>query len=250
MGNGSYVSCIIPPESWYPGFEEGSVPSPRFERLDPAKQQALLDAARAEFAQYGYEASSYNRIIANSGLSKGSFYYYFHGKDDLYFTVVKDATARFSEAIGDFADVKSVEEFWAECTRLYRRLFHFGLQNPILVGVLKSIIDLRPGQMADEMLRTMMVKDVDWYRGVIRQGQALGAVRTDLPVDLLLAFLFALFQAKGRWSLHQWLQFGPVDVEQNITIMIDVFRRVATPIEPHHNTLKESQSAVAARDTT
>jgi AcrR family transcriptional regulator len=235
---GSFSSFILHPSSVYNPLtpvgslikrRSGALPSPRFERLDPEKRSALMEAARAEFAEHGFEASSYNRIIANSGVSKGSFYYYFHGKEDLYLTVVRDAVARFSQAVGDPNGVSTVEEFWLECARLYRRLFEFGLQNPTLVGVLKSIIDLRPGQMADDMIRQMMVKDVEWYRAMIRRGQEIGAVRTDLPLDLLLAFLFALFEAKGRWSLHQWLQFAPVDVEQNVRIMIDVFRRVATP---------------------
>jgi AcrR family transcriptional regulator len=208
------------------------VPSPRFEKLDAAKREELLEAARAEFAVYGFEASSYNRIIANSGVSKGSFYYYFNGKEDLYLTVFADAAKRFSEAIGDAEEATTVEEYWAECARLYRRLFEFGLNNPLLVGVLKSVVDLRPGQMARDLVRQLMVKDVEWYKGIIRRGQDLGAVRTDIPLDLLIGFLFSLLEAKGRWGLHRWLNYGPVDVQENVDIMIDVFRRVATPNEP------------------
>ncbi len=213
------------------------MPTPRFEKLEPDKQKELLDAARTEFAQYGYEASSYNRIISNSGLSKGSFYYYFNGKDDLYLTVVGDAIGRFSEAVGDPEHVSTVEEFWSECGRLYRRLFEFGLSNPTMVGVLISIIELRAGPMADEMMQRLMVKDVEWYRRIIIRGQEIAAVRTDLPQGLLITFLFALFQAKGRWSLRHWPEYDSMDVERNVRIMIDIFRRVATPPSEPDQTL-------------
>jgi AcrR family transcriptional regulator len=224
------------------------VPSPRFDKLDAAKREALLEAARAEFAVYGFEASSYNRIIANSGVSKGSFYYYFNGKEDLYLTVVQDAIARFSEALGDPADVASVEEFWTECARLYRRLLEFGIQNPALVGVLKSMVDLRPGPMAEELLQKMMVKDVEWYSSMIRRGQELGAVRTDLPLDLLLAFLYGLMEGKSRWGLHRWPEYGPLDIEQNVEIMVDVFRRVATPLESIETHLLDANQETVSRE--
>ncbi len=208
------------------------MPSPRFENLDAGKREVLLEAARGEFAEYGFEGSSYNRIIANSGLSKGSFYYYFHGKEDLYLTVAQDATAKFSAAVGDPGEIHNVEEFWAECARMYTRLLQFGQENPSLVGVLKSMLDLRPTPMAEELMTRFVVKDAEWYLGMIQRGQELGAIRTDLPMELLLALVFAFFQAKGRVGLHRWLDYGPMDIEENANIMIDLFRRVAAPARP------------------
>ena len=43
------------------------MPLPRFEKLDPARQEAILAAARAEFARLGFEEASLNRIIAGAG---------------------------------------------------------------------------------------------------------------------------------------------------------------------------------------
>ncbi len=208
------------------------MPSPRFGRLDSDKRETLLAAARAEFAEYGFEASSYNRIIANSGLSKGSFYYYFDGKDDLYLTVVQDAVARFSEAVGDPGEANTVDEFWAECGKLYRQLLSFGIKYPALVGVLRSLANLRTGQAADDLMKQFMVKDTEWYSGLILRGQQLGAIREDLPLDLLLGFLYALIQAKARWGLHRWPQYGPAEIEEHVALMVDVFRRIATPAPP------------------
>ncbi|MBN1343319.1 MAG: TetR/AcrR family transcriptional regulator [Phycisphaerae bacterium] len=205
------------------------MPSPRFERLDPVKRDAILEAARQEFAAHGFERASCNRIIAQAGLSKGSFYYYFHSKDDLYLTVAKDAISRFSLAIGDPARIASVDEFWAECARLYRRLLEFGQKNPLLVGLFESMVELRPGEMTEELMQQLVVKDAEWYGAMILRGQALGAVRTDLPLDVLMAFLYALFQAKSRLGVRRWLEYGPEEIESNADMMIDVFRRIATP---------------------
>ena len=47
-------------------------------------KEKLLIAAREEFAANGYKAASVNRIIAETGLSKGTFYHYFADKRALY----------------------------------------------------------------------------------------------------------------------------------------------------------------------
>src|SRR5512145_519809 len=60
------------------------MPKQTFLNLPEEKRQAVIDAAMDEFADYGFEASSINRIVANSGISKGSFYQYFEDKMDVF----------------------------------------------------------------------------------------------------------------------------------------------------------------------
>ncbi len=44
----------------------------------------LLKSALNEFSSYSYDEASLNRIISNSGISKGSFYYRFSNKYEIY----------------------------------------------------------------------------------------------------------------------------------------------------------------------
>ncbi len=60
------------------------MPRPPFFRLDPDRQAAVVSASMKEFAEHGYRGASTNHIAAESGVSKGSLFYYFEGKDDLY----------------------------------------------------------------------------------------------------------------------------------------------------------------------
>jgi AcrR family transcriptional regulator len=55
-----------------------------FLNLPEEKRKTITNAAIDEFAEYGFEASSINRIVANSGISKGSFYQYFEDKMDVF----------------------------------------------------------------------------------------------------------------------------------------------------------------------
>ena len=67
------------------------MPRPRFERLDSEKREHILEVAAREFVSHGYRGASLNHIIESLGLSKGSFYYYFDDKADLFATVVQSA---------------------------------------------------------------------------------------------------------------------------------------------------------------
>lgn len=52
--------------------------------LPEEKRNTVINAAIDEFAEYGLENASTNRIVANSGISKGSFYQYFEDKQDVF----------------------------------------------------------------------------------------------------------------------------------------------------------------------
>ena len=47
-------------------------------------REALMEESLNEFCENNYEIASLNRIIKNAKVSKGSFYYHFKNKEDLY----------------------------------------------------------------------------------------------------------------------------------------------------------------------
>ena len=52
-------------------------------------RQGLLDAARGLFERRGYEATSTDEIARKAGVSKGTVYFHFRRKQDLFFAVVQ-----------------------------------------------------------------------------------------------------------------------------------------------------------------
>ena len=53
------------------------MPKQTFLNLPEEKRNTIINIAIEEFAEYGLENASTNRIVAKSGISKGSFYQYF-----------------------------------------------------------------------------------------------------------------------------------------------------------------------------
>ena len=76
------------------------MPSSTFFNLPEAKRQRLLDAAWQEFTTVSYMDASINKIIQNAEISRGSFYQYFSGKQDLFAyllqTLVQSAKEMFA----------------------------------------------------------------------------------------------------------------------------------------------------------
>lgn len=60
------------------------MPKPTFLNLPEDKRRKIVEAAIDEFAASGLENASTNRIVAASGISKGSFYQYFENKRDVF----------------------------------------------------------------------------------------------------------------------------------------------------------------------
>jgi AcrR family transcriptional regulator len=65
------------------------------ERTKAANRRAILDAARAVFAELGYEMASVRDIIRRTNLSVGAFYNYYRSKEEVYEALSDDGARRF-----------------------------------------------------------------------------------------------------------------------------------------------------------
>ena len=112
---------------------------PRFANLDVDTRYRILETAAVEFAARGYEGVSLNQLIERLGMSKGSFYYYFDDKADLFSTVA-DLAGAIASPGGDL-DLGSVDaaSFWPFFEALLREAGARVRANPWLVGFLRLL---------------------------------------------------------------------------------------------------------------
>lgn len=78
------------------------MPKQTFFNLPNEKREQIVNAAVEEFAENGLENASTNRIIANSNISKGSFYQYFEDKQDVFdylMTLLTEEKMTFLQAV-------------------------------------------------------------------------------------------------------------------------------------------------------
>lgn len=178
------------------------VPRPRFQALPSELQHTLLDSAFEEFSSRGYANSSLNRILRTAGVSKGSFYYYFDDKRDLYREVVRVGLRRLLVGLSPPAPGSlTSDDFWPVMETQTVEL-SLRLQNdPPLLAVLHDALRTPSGASAvsDETEEAI----TPWVGSMVRTGQDLGTVRADLPADLLVAVALNLGRTVDEWLLRQ-----------------------------------------------
>lgn len=197
----------------------------RFENLETDKQEAILAAAAEEFAERGYEGASLNRIIDEAGISKGSLYYYFEDKQDLFVTVWRRAIDRLLEDAGPFDPQQlDAETYWDEFREWVRRSMEAMHANEWYVKMGQAFARIRMDTSASEALRGL----VDWGRKLTREilgrGQELGVVRTDLPLDLLVELLLAMDAAGDRWYMQHWGEYSRAELNRLADAEMDMMR--------------------------
>jgi AcrR family transcriptional regulator len=59
----------------------------------------LIDVATRLFAAHGYDGTSIEAVLADSGVSRGSLYHHFPGKDALFLAVMEEVGERSAEPV-------------------------------------------------------------------------------------------------------------------------------------------------------
>lgn len=214
------------------------MPRPRYARLPEQRREEILDAAAVEFGEHGFSRASYNRIIERAGLSKGAMYYYFADKQDLYATVVHDTVEALMGSLRPMGEVADPEEFWAEVERMTTEVWAHAMTAPRMVALMPALLNPRTAAEGTEALAELYARAEEWIVQVLHSGRVVGAVRDDLPDDLLVGVTLAVGEAIDRWVAQRFLAGGAAPSEDGaetpvsgpmISMLIDLLRRVVAP---------------------
>ncbi|GAA2863774.1 hypothetical protein GCM10010472_21300 [Pseudonocardia halophobica] len=201
---------------------------PRFARLPPAQQQAILGAALDEFAAHGFHDASLNRIISAAGISKGSMYYYFDGKEDLFAHV---AHVEFERLLADIGPLRLAGElgpdaFWSAVERYYRDSVAQLTACPRLASLVRAWLRASDQPALQRAQQELEGEVMPWIERVLVAGQSSGAVRTDLPTSLLIAVALGMGRAMDMWLMAQ----PPADAAAPpIGALVGMLRRALEP---------------------
>ncbi|GAA4937940.1 TetR/AcrR family transcriptional regulator [Actinoplanes utahensis] len=166
------------------------MPLPRFDRLPPATRAAILAVAREHFARDGRDGASFNRIIADAGISKTSAYHYFDGKDDLFAVVAADAGERVREVLGRWEPVTTPDELWERFTDGAGRLARHLREQPADRAVLAAARP-RPGD------------EDPWISALVADGVRIGLIDPAPGLALITAATVAVVGVADARALER-----------------------------------------------
>lgn len=204
------------------------MPRPRFYKLEEARRHDLLDRATAEFVKHGYQGASLNRLLEAAELSKGSFYYYFDDRDDL-FGAVLEHVMHFEGPPPSLLSAGCAAEFWTEVETWVQGLYESFFSSPQAMALAREIPKFMGVSPLPEIIIKMMATMHGETLRIIRVGQKVAAVRTDLPEDLLVSVVMKVGEALDFWMTEHLEQVAQKDPREMRTLSVSLFRRVLAP---------------------
>jgi AcrR family transcriptional regulator len=166
------------------------MPLPRFDRLAPEVRAAILAVARSHFAHDGRDGASFNRIIADAGISKTSAYHYFDGKDDLFAAVAADTEARVVAVLGAWQPVDAADELWDQLATGTGRLMEHLREHPDDRAVLAAAA---PGTGQDD----------PWIAAMVADGVRIGLIDAGPGLELITAATAAVIGVADARELRR-----------------------------------------------
>jgi len=202
------------------------MPTKRFDNLAPERRSSLLDAAREEFIAHGFNDASLNTIVQSAGISKGSLYYYFEDKEDLFIAVMEREINGMIKYMGGLLAGEFSDDFWGDVDDLYRKSLDYIFRHPELVGLTREFHYLSMSGKASEALMEFydIMKTISTK--IMKHGQELGAVRTDLPIELLVEITYQVDMTLDMWMIARWEKMTEEEINRYYDLYFDIFRKI------------------------
>lgn len=179
------------------------MPNGRIARMPAARKRRLVQVAAAEFAESGYAGASLNRIIADCGMGKSSFYYLFTSKSDLFEFVtaelIAEAASRWTAP--DPAELSGTQ-FWQRLTDVFAEFVRVSEQHDAFLLLGRLFYSDAPGS-AKTTVGGALTAVEDWVRRALAEGRRCGAVRDDLPEDLQYRLTVGVLRLFDEWTVSQ-----------------------------------------------
>jgi AcrR family transcriptional regulator len=206
------------------------MPFSRFANMPGAKRERLLTCAAQEFAAYGFEGASLNRILEAAQIGKSSAYYYFEDKADLFGTTVAYCVERLHLAPPiEGLTALTAEAFWPTVTEMHTQPLLHAQQHPWLFRAARAVERLTPESLQQESLGQLASHLMQGMHTLIERGQNLGLIRTDVPQDLLVTWFRAIDGASDDWLLARLDQLEQETILQIAQQTMTTIRRALAP---------------------
>ncbi len=159
-------------------------------------KEKITEAALRLFETYGYNKVTVDKIVQESGTSKGGFYHHFKSKDELLFTIHD----YFITYVLDKAQ-EAYEKWSTPAERLYEIVKSFVMmfekyRAHVTVFYQESLY-LAPEFTEKVEKKRDRYKDIMF--SVIREGIEIGEFRKEIPVEIMSMAIFGMINWTYRW---------------------------------------------------
>lgn len=160
----------------------------------------IISAAWKLFYEQGYEATTVEDIVFESGTSKGSFYHYFDGKDALMGTL----STVFDEKYEALMPTLDPEKGAIETLAYINHELYIMIESSVSIDLLTRLLSTQLLARGEKHLLDRSRVYFRLLRQIVRQGMERGEFRPDLTADEIVNS-FAMWE---RAQLYDWCLCG------------------------------------------
>ncbi|MGH3978692.1 MAG: TetR/AcrR family transcriptional regulator [Pseudonocardiaceae bacterium] len=146
-----------------------------------ARRGQIVDAARRCFARHGYEGATVRRLEEATGLSRGAIFHHFADKESLFLALAREDARRMAEVVAEDGLVQVMRDVVRDGSM------------PGPADWLGTRLEVSRRLRTDPEFRTRWAEQsaelTNATRARLQRGRAAGAVREDLPLEVLGGFL-------------------------------------------------------------
>lgn len=172
----------------------------------------LLDAAVAEFAEFGYHGASMARLSKQAGAAHGSFYMYFADKDDLLLALVADVRSELGDALRGVPRLRPGPEGRDEIRRWLREVSTIYQRHG---AVLQAINDAMTQDREPELATVLLDDLASWTK--VLAGRIRAAEHGDLDPHLTALTIHGMIEGANRARFTGELAVGFEELVEALT---------------------------------
>ncbi len=165
------------------------------------KREALINIAMNEFGEKGYENASLNNILSKTGISKGTFYYHYKNKEDLYMQLLDIIIEEKLKFMNKEVNISEENHgIFHKLQFLIEAGMKFSQTNPTIDKFAQSFIKetsteayeermqryfLSRKEFLEDILEINGFKSIDYIGDLLEEGISNGEIREDLPKEFI-----------------------------------------------------------------
>lgn len=180
----------------------------------------LFEAALNEFAAHNFENASLNAILKSAGMNKGSFYYRFHDKLELYLSlllkIAGEKAALYQEFESKTTDLGFFESFREKAVLGLR----FAKAKPVYHALFQRILEEK-GEVQNSVFTYFGVMLENFFEQMIVHAKQRGELRSDLPVQTTALIISTLMR---KIELVISPDLDEEKILQSVDILLDILK--------------------------